>query len=650
MAEEYVDNVNRQLMSLQIDDETRAEISEAFATFDKNQNGFIDGNELKDALNSSYKFNFVAYSMADIYKKYDLNQDSRISLPDFAKIVEKEKQIKLQFIKSDKTTEVTEEVHVVTGKGGHGYKQVGRGEVRAFSAYLNSVLADDEDCKRLGLVPIGLPTESYEQYDLYDKVQDGVLFCKLVNLVEPGTIPEKSISTARLDQVFVRMENITLAVNSAIAIGCQCIGTTHITIRDKHDNIILGLLWQLIRKNSFKAINLRENHNLATLLLPGETLDDLMNLSPEELLLRWVNYHLDKDDNYKGKKINNFSKDIKNGNAYVSLLNQIQPKEDFPKFGYDSLGGSDRDRANAVNDYAGRLGCGDYITADDILEGQERVNTLFVSHLFNTHPALEPYEAEEEIEIADETREEKTFKNWINSLGLNGVPQLQFLYPPLSGGVVILKIEDAIEIGCVDWKRVNKTDTYKRIGGLQRKLENCNYAIEVARVLGCKIIGIDGANISDGHQMFILAIVWQLMRKYTLNIIRGTIGNANEKEADKLIVNWANQKLADTGKSSSFTSFNDKSLADSRVILDLVDAIKPGSVDLDNLTDDDLENARYAITCCRKIGAVVYALPEDIVEVNKKMIMTIFAVLMGCGLTGGVADDGDHEIQTFKQN
>lgn len=40
------------------------------------------------------------------------------------------------------------------------------------------------------------------------------------------------------------------------------------------------------------------------------------------------------------------------------------------------------------------------------------------------------------------------------------------------------------------------------------------------------------------------------------------------------------------------------------------------------------KNAKYAITMGRKIGARIYALPEDIVEVKPKMIMTIFACLM----------------------
>ena len=43
---------------------------------------------------------------------------------------------------------------------------------------------------------------------------------------------------------------------------------------------------------------------------------------------------------------------------------------------------------------------------------------------------------------------------------------------------------------------------------------------------------------------------------------------------------------------------------------------------------EDLANAKYALSMARRIGARVYALPEDIVEVKHKMVMTVFACLM----------------------
>lgn len=62
-------------------------------------------------------------------------------------------------------------------------------------------------------------------------------------------------------------------------------------------------------------------------------------------------------------------------------------------------------------------------------------------------------------------------------------------------------------------------------------------------------------------------------------------------------------------------------------------AIKPGVIDGKLVKDDNskegkMATAKYAIICGRRIGATIYALPEDIVEVKSKMVMTVFACLM----------------------
>ena len=90
-------------------------------------------------------------------------------------------------------------------------------------------------------------------------------------------------------------------------------------------------------------------------------------------------------------------------------------------------------------------------------------------------------------------------------------------------------------------------------------------------------------------------------------------------------------KAAD--KKTFIQSFSDPSISDSRVICDLIDAIKPNSIVYDLLKTETtyeakMDNARYAVSTARKIGARVFALPEDIVEVKQKMIMTLFATLM----------------------
>jgi len=53
-----------------------------------------------------------------------------------------------------------------------------------------------------------------------------------------------------------------------------------------------------------------------------------------------------------------------------------------------------------------------------------------------------------------------------------------------------------------------------------------------------------------------------------------------------------------------------------------------GSEELLQLNEEDLlSNAKYVISCARKIGAMVFLTPEDIVEVKSKMLLTLVASL-----------------------
>jgi len=169
-----------------------------------------------------------------------------------------------------------------------------------------------------------------------------------------------------------------------------------------------------------------------------------------------------------------------------------------------------------------------------------------------------------------------------------------------------------------------------------KKRENCQYAIKVGKQLGYKIIGIDGNNLYDGDEMATLAVVWQLMRGYTLKILE-RISYDGKAATDPEIVNWVNTTLEKGGKDSRVRNFKDSSISTSRVVLDLIDSISPGSIDYAVVTDgeseeDKFSNAKYAVSMARKIGARVYALPEDLVEVKPKMVLTMFACLMGRGL------------------
>lgn len=63
-----------------------------------------------------------------------------------------------------------------------------------------------------------------------------------------------------------------------------------------------------------------------------------------------------------------------------------------------------------------------------------------MANLFNTYPALDlPTEqAPEAGVVIEETREEKTYRNFLNSLGIE--PHVNYLYSDLCDGLVILQV------------------------------------------------------------------------------------------------------------------------------------------------------------------------------------------------------------------
>lgn len=64
---------------------------------------------------------------------------------------------------------------------------------------------------------------------------------------------------------------------------------------------------------------------LANLLMDGEKIEDLIRLPPEAILLRWVNFHLNRAQS--GRKCNNFSSDIQDSDIYIALLGEIAPED-----------------------------------------------------------------------------------------------------------------------------------------------------------------------------------------------------------------------------------------------------------------------------------------------------------------------------------
>nr|GMD30131.1 fimbrin-5-like [Ipomoea batatas] len=396
-------------------------------------------------------------------------------------------------------------------------------EKASYVAHINSFLGTDKFLK--DYLPLDPSTNA-----LFDLAKDGVLLCKLINVVVPGTIDERTINTKKVLNPWERNENHTLCLNSAKAIGCTVvnIGT---------QDLVEGRI-QLLAD-----INLRKTPQLLELAEDSKDVEELLSLSPERMLLRWMNFHL-KKVGYK-KQVANFSSDLKDGEAYAHLLNALAPEHSTT----NTLETKDpTERANLILEHADKLGCKRYLTAKDIVEGSANLNLAFVAQLFQHRNGLSL--ANSKFSFAtmmnddDQTsRQERCFRLWINSLGI--ATYVNNLFEDVRTGWVLLEVLDKVSCGSVNWKQATKPPIKMPF----RKVENCNQVIDIGKELNFSLVNVEGNDIVQGNKKLIL-------------------------DEDKKL------------------------------------------------------NATYIISIARKMGCSIFLLPEDIIEVNQKMILTLTASIM----------------------
>lgn len=623
----------------QISREDLEDLRDAFNKIDIDNSGYVSDFELQELFREA-SFSLPGYKVREIVETFiagDTNKDEKISFEEFVSIYQelKSKEFSETFRKTiarrDGIRSFGGTSRISSEGTQHSYSDE---EKVAFVNWINKALAKDPDCQHL------LPMNP-DDGSLFASVHDGILLCKMINLSQPDTIDERVINKKKLT-TFKMRENLVLALNSASAIGCMVVSIDAHDLMAGKPHLVLGLLWQIIKVGLFADIEISRNEGLAGLLEDGEHLDRLMSLSPEELLLRWVNYHL---KNAGTKTISNFSEDIKDSRAYFYLLDQIavQESQDYKmniKIDMSGLNVYDLDRrAELMLQQAARLDCRQFVSPHDVTSGNSKLNLAFVANLYNRHPGLQRANISNGLQtehLEAETKEEKTFRNWMNSLGVS--PYVNYLYSDLIDGLIILQLYEKVNVP-VNWKKVNMPP-YPYLGANMKKLENCNYAVDLGRnVAKFSLVGVGGQNLNEGSQLHTLALLWQLMRRYTVRVL-SDLGDG-ERVRDEIILNWVNTTLGQKRKDSQINSFKDLRISTALPVIDLIDVIAPGMVKWDMVNRgergilkpaDKLENAKYAISLARKIGARVYALPDDLVEVNPKMALTLFASLMGYGL------------------
>nr|3BYH_B Chain B, fimbrin ABD2 [Homo sapiens] len=220
-------------------------------------------------------------------------------------------------------------------------------------------------------------------------------------------------------------------------------------------------------------------------------------------------------------------------------------------------------------------------------------------------------------------RDERCYRLWINSLGIDSY--VNNVFEDVRNGWILLEVLDKVSPSSVNWKHASKPPIKMPF----RKVENCNQVIKIGKQLKFSLVNVAGNDIVQGNKKLILGLLWQLMRFHMLQLLK----SLRSEMTDADILSWANRKVRTMGRKLQIESFKDKSLSSGLFFLNLLWAVEPRVVNWNLVTkgetdDEKRLNATYIVSVARKLGCSVFLLPEDIVEVNQKMILILTASIM----------------------
>ncbi|CAE6446617.1 unnamed protein product [Rhizoctonia solani] len=630
----------------QVKQEEMFDLISKFNALDVESTGAITKANAISALQNSGEGTYD--QVREVLKGVSIDASGKVELEDWVELVVKLRTTRAATILPTKAGKVT-----VQGSNANVSHTINEDERSEFTIHINGVLAGDPDVG--SRLPI--PTDNMQ---LFDECRDGLILCKLINDSVPETIDTRVLNVPKTKKglnAFQITENNNIVITSAKAIGCSVVNIGSSDIAEGREHLILGLIWQIIRRGLLSKIDLKNHPELYRLLEEDETVEDLLKLPPDQLLLRWFNYHL-KAAGHK-RRVKNFGRDVADGENYTILLNQLKPNEcsRAPLQERDLL-----KRAEMVLQNADKIGCRKYLSAQAMVAGNPKLNLAFTAHLFNTHPGLAPLEEPMPTEAIDDfdaegEREARVFTLWLNSLNVE--PSVYNLFNDLKDGVIILQAFDKVSPGSVVWRRVSKPKPVPMspvqqsfvVGGDEedegpvphaglsrfKAVENNNYAVELAKSNGMHIVGIQGSDIVDGTKTLVLGLVWQLMRLSIYKTL-SSLTKTGRPPTDQDLLGWANNTVrarnGSTPNSPPLRSFKDSALSSAVFFLDLLDAMKPGIVDYSLVynparnDEDKKQNAKLAISIARKMNALIFLVPEDIVDIRPRLILTFVGSLM----------------------
>ena len=477
---------------------------------------------------------------------------------------------------------------------------------------INKELCDDAPTRHL--VPIN-PTGN----DLFDKLKDGVVLGKLIALADKDAIDEDALKTGEDLNDDDKNNNLGTVVDACEKLRCPHkikIGDLG-NGRKKPDQDILG---DVLGRVKVPPKVIREDPDADDLVQDGETKEDLATKVPvEDFVKRWVNKHLKLAGH--PKQVENLDDDLRDGEVYTVLLNDIAPNvcDKSP------LDESDPEkRMEKVLDNAKKMGVDTSATPKGLVSGSPEIGKLFLGEIYNTY--ANPFDA----------NEKECYCKMINKLLANEPeakeklplnPENNEVFKKIKDGVLLTKLVNLAAPGTIDERVIVKDPSMTK----DDKLNNLNLVINSAKSIGC-MVECKAEDVLDEVRTKDVDLLYQILKpialkKVTVQDFPQLLRLKEDKEENEELLmlgpedflkRWFNMHLTNAKHPNKLNNFSDD-VKDSEKYTILLNQLD-NSIPTDGLSEPDLKKrAAVVLQNAPKIGAEVYIKDEDIPSGNEHL-------------------------------
>ena len=483
--------------------------------------------------------------------------------------------------------------------------------MKTYIKTMNKCLCDDEDTRNK--IPIDPDNE-----EVFEKLKDGVILAKLETLVDKNIINEDELKTGDELSDEEKGKNVEKVLEAAEKLNIPSKlkpGDILKAKKKKHQDIVGDILDKVM----VPPESIKNNPDTDDLVNEGETKDDLANGPVDEFLKRWVNKHLKAAGH--PKEIENFGEDLKDGEVYTVLLNNIFPNDcDKTPLEENDI----NQRMQKILDNSKNIGVDSAASPEGLASGKEPLGKLFLGEIYNAFS--NPYNVSEKecyckiINKLLENEEELKDKLPID-------PESNEVFKKIKDGVILAKLVNIAAPGTVDERVIVKDPAMT----VEDKKSNVNLVINSAKSIGC-LIEAKSDDVLNEVRKLDVDLLYQVLKpivykKISVQEFPQMLRFKQEKEEieelltlgpEDFLRRWFNYHLKKINYPKKLEKFGED-LKDSEKYTLLLNILNEecdkSALDTDNL----LERANKVLENAPKIGANIYIKNKDIPSANEHL-------------------------------